>query len=156
MNALPQYQSLLHGKNTALQVSDRARELKSWVESIDNSRSDSNKNDDIVDHFQMGMGFKVQADVADIGPNRFYTNSQPFELNRMLARPDGTQVATHVQVFESLVCGYEVTQWPDGTQRGYEFSGCPSDGGKISTTLLEDEAASVKWSKVFISTAHLA
>ncbi|MBT9583276.1 hypothetical protein IV102_07995 [bacterium] len=154
MNALPQYQSLLHGSKSAAQVSQKARDIKSWVESTDNSRSDSNKTDDIVDHTQFGMGLQVQADISNLGPNRFYTNSQAFELNRMLTRADGTKVATHVQVFESLVTGYEVTQWPDGSSKGYQFGGCPSDAGPVSTTLLDDSTAASNWAKVYVSTLH--
>lgn len=155
MNALPQYQSLLHDSKTASQVSQRARDIKSWIESTDNSRSDSNKKDDIIDHTQFGMGLEVQAEITNLGPNRFYKNSQAFELNRMLAHPDGTKVATHVQVFESLVTGYEVTQWPNGSIKGYQFGGCPSDGGPMSTELLEDSVATSNWAKVRLSTLHI-
>jgi len=155
MNTLPQYKPLLQGKNNADKISQRAREIHSWIQSVDNSRSDSNPETGLIDHIQMGMGFEVQASIKNLGPNRFYTNGQAVEFNRMLTNPDGTQVATQAQVFESLVCGFEVTRWPDGTTQGFEFSGCPSDAGSIKKEM-SGEAANVSWSKVYIRTLHLA
>lgn len=157
MNTLPQFQPLLKGKNTPFEVSNRAREIREWVQSVDNSRSDSNDQTNCIDHVQQGMGFTVQAEFKNLTANSHFTREgQAFELNRLLvSHKDGSQVATQVQVFESMVTGFEVTRWQDGSFRGYQFSGCPSDAGKVSMRELAGEEAQSNWSRVYVGTMNV-
>ena len=152
MNTLGQYQPLLHANHTAAQVAQQARDIRSWVQSVDQSPHDSNTEDCIIDHAEVGRGLEVQAKISNLGPTNFTVNGQPFELNRLLTRHDGSKIATQVQVFEGVVAGYEVTQWPDGTCKGYQFQGSPSCGGPISQSPMDDSSAKANWTKVYIST----
>ena len=148
MDALKQYQPLLTNAKSSAEVAGRATQVKDWVKSCDNSRSDSNKTNDIVDHYQFGMGYKVQADIVDLG-------NGGFEVNRMLTRKDALPLATHVQVNDGQVSGFEVSEFADGSKRGFTFSGSAESGGPISTSLLEGQDAQIAWSKVFIKTVPL-
>lgn len=149
MDALKQYQPLLGKGATSAEVAGRATQVKDWVKSIDNSRSDSNKTGDIVDHYQFGMGYKVQADIVDLG-------NGGFEVNRMLTRKDALPLASHAQVRDGQITGYEVNEFPDGTLKGYTFCGSAQDNSPLSTSLLSDQEAQIAWSKVYIKTIPLA
>lgn len=149
MDALKQYQPLLGNTRSSAEVAGRATEVKNWIQSVDNSRSDANKTDDIVDHYQFGMGYKVQADMVDLG-------NGGFEVNRMLTRKDALPLASHVQVQNGTVSGYEVNEFPDGTKQGYTFLGSADGSGPISTSLLDGQNADIAWSKVYIKTIPLA
>ena len=149
MDSLKQYQPLLGNAKTASEVAGRATQVKDWIKSIDDSRSDSNKTEGIVDHFQFGMGYKVQADVVDLG-------NGGFEINRMLLRKDAKPLASHAQVTNGQIDGFEVSEFPDGTKQGYTFVGSADGKGPISTSLLDGQDAQIAWSKVFIKTIPLA
>jgi hypothetical protein len=148
MDALKQYQPLLRNGRSSAEVARNAGEVKAWIEGCDNSRSDSNKTDDIVDHFQMGMGIKVQADFKNL-------DGGGFEVNRMLEERGGKPMASRVRVENGQVSGFEVQEFPDGSKRGYHFTGQADSSAPISTTLMADQEAAHSWTSVWISTAHI-
>lgn len=145
---MKQYQPFLGNAKTSAEIARRATEVKNWVKSVDNSRSDSNETDNIIDHIQFGMGYRVQADVVDLGFGG-------FEVDRMLERKDALPLASHVQCLGGQIQGYEVNEYPDGSKQGFSFVGPDQGHTLVRTSLLEGQDAQIAWSKVFVKTVPL-